>query len=220
MENKIKIVVDNTEIEAVEGANLLQTCLDNNIYIPNLCYLKDMETPSVSCRLCFVELEGAKNPVSSCTVKIKEGMTVRTDTEKVRRLQQAAFRLLLSTHLVDCRNCPANKQCEIQKLAGFLKVGLKNKEFEKRLKDNEIDRTHPLIHYYPNRCVMCGRCVYVCQKKGHSVLSFANRGLDTVISLYGQETNLACESCLECIAVCPVKALVFNASGRNRNKKD
>lgn len=210
MGNKIKITVDNTEIEAVESANLLQTCLDNNIYIPNLCYLNGIKTPSVSCRLCFVELEGVKGPVSSCTVKIKEGMVVRTDTEKVRALQQAAFKLLLSTHLVDCKNCPANKKCEIQKLAGFLKVGLKNEEFEKKLKDNDIDNTHPMINYYPNRCVLCGRCVYVCKNNGHSILSFANRGLDTVISLYGQEENSSCGSCRECIEVCPVKALLFN----------
>jgi bidirectional [NiFe] hydrogenase diaphorase subunit len=212
MGNKIKIVVDNNVIEAVEGANLLQTCLDNDIFIPNLCYLKDMETPSVSCRLCFVELEGLNNPVSSCTVKIKEGMVVRTDTDKVRSLQRAALKLLLSTHLVDCRSCPANKKCEIQKLAGFLKVGLKNDDFEKKLKDQDVDKTHPLIHYYPNRCVLCGRCVYVCKEKGHSILSFASRGLDTVISLYGQEENLSCESCQACIEVCPVKALLFNVN--------
>ena len=210
MDNKIKIKVNNTDIEAVEGANLLQTCLDKNIYIPNLCFLKDMDTPSVSCRLCFVEVEGLKNPVSSCTVKIKEGMVVCTDTEKVRTLQQAAFKLLLSAHHVDCRNCPANKICEIQKLAGFLKIGLKSEDFEKKLKDNDVDKTHPLIHYYPNRCVLCGRCVYVCKNKGHSILSFANRGLDTVINLYGQEENLSCESCKACIELCPVKALLLN----------
>ena len=207
MGNKIKIVVDNTEIEAVEGANLLKTCLDNDIYIPNLCYLKDMKAPPVSCRLCFVELDGVKNPVSSCTVKVTGGMVVRTDSEKVRRLQLAAFKLLLSTHLVDCRNCPANKKCEIQKLAGFLKVGLKNEDFEKKLKNNNVDKTHPLIHYYPNRCVLCGRWVYICEKKGHSILSFANRGLDTVISLFGQEENLSCETCRECVEVCPEKTV-------------
>jgi bidirectional [NiFe] hydrogenase diaphorase subunit len=211
MGNKIKIVVDDIEIEAFEGDNLLEICLDNDIFIPNLCHLKDMEHPPVSCRLCFVELEGINNPVSSCTVKIKEGMTVSTDTERVRGIQQAAFKLLLSTHLVECRTCPANKRCEIQKLAGFLKVGLKNEDFEKKIKDYDIDKTHPLIHYYPNRCVLCGRCVYVCEKKGHSILSFSNRGLNTAISLYGQEENLSCASCKECIDVCPVKALIFNA---------
>lgn len=214
MDNRIKILVDNRVIESFEGANLLQACLDNDIYIPNLCYLKDMKPPSASCRLCFVELEGINSPVSSCTVKIKEGIVVRTDTGRVRRLQQEAFKLFLSTHLVDCKNCPANKKCEIQKLAGFLKIGLKTESYEKRLKENVIDKTHPLIHYYPNRCVLCGRCVYVCEKKGHSILSFACRGLNTAVSLYGQEKNILCESCVACIEVCPVKALVYNVSDK------
>lgn len=209
MIKKIKIIVDNTGIEANEGDNLLQTCLGNDIYIPSLCHMKGMEIPPVSCRLCFVEVEGQKAPVSSCSLKIKEGMVVRTDTEDVRRLQQTAFKMLLSTHYVDCRNCPANKKCEIQKLAGFLKVGLKNEEYEKVLKKTEINQTHPMIHYYPNRCVLCGKCVYVCKQKGHSILSFAHRGLDTTISLYGQEGNLTCESCKACIEVCPVKALIL-----------
>lgn len=207
MENRIKITVDNIEIEAFEDANLLKTCLDNDIYIPNLCYIKDMDTPSVSCRLCFVELEGEKKPVSACTVKIKEGMVVRTDTEKVRRLQRTGLKLLLSTHLVECRICPANKKCEIQKLAGFLKTGLKNEDFEKKLKENQAEDTHNLIKYFPDRCVLCGKCVYVCEQKGHSLLSFAKRGLDTVISLYGQDENLYCESCIACIEICPVMAL-------------
>ena len=215
MDKKIKIIVDDTAIEATEGANLLRTCLANDIYIPNLCYMEDMVTPPVSCRLCFVEIEGEKNPVSSCTIKIKEGMVIHTGTERVRRLQETAFKLLLSTHLIDCKNCPSNKRCEIQKIAGFLKVGLKNKDFDKKLMDKEVDKTHPLIHYYPNRCVLCGRCVYICKEKGHSILSFARRGLNTVISLYGQEDNLACESCRACLDVCPVKALMFNGSDKN-----
>ncbi len=210
MDTKIKIKIDEKEVDAAEGSNLLSTCLDNDIYVPNLCHVKDMEFPSVSCRLCFVEIEGAKDPVSSCSIKVKEGMVVRTDTERVRNLQRSAFKLLLSTHFVDCKNCPANKNCEIQKLAGFLKVGLKNDEYENKLKTPDVDLSHPLISYYPNRCVLCGRCVYVCFQKGHSLLSFAGRGLNTVISLYGQEENTACKSCGACVEICPVKALLYN----------
>ncbi len=209
MSNSIRIRVDNTEIEAPEGANLLQTCLDNNIYIPNLCFLKEMKIPPVSCGLCFVELEGEEEPVSGCTLKVREGMVVRTDTERVRKLQQTGLKLLLSTHLVDCWNCPANKRCEIQRLSKFLKVGLKNEDFEKKLKEPQVDKTHHLIYFYPNRCVLCGRCVHVCEMKGHYILSFVKRGLDTVISLYGLEEDLSCGGCKECIDVCPVKALEY-----------
>ena len=100
--NTVQLLVDNKKIEAQEGTTLLQACLDNDIYIPNLCYLPGMETPPASCRMCFVEIEGEHKPVTSCTVHVKEGMTVKTDTPDVRRLQRTALKLLLSVHHVDC----------------------------------------------------------------------------------------------------------------------
>ncbi len=209
MDKKVRIKVDGKEIEANEQDNLLRVCLENDIYIPNLCYMEGMDAPPVSCRLCFVEIEGRKGTVSSCTVKVSDGLTVYTDTDEVRRLQRTALEFLLSTHRVDCAHCPANKKCEIQKLARFLKVGLKSEAYNKYLKQNEVDDTHPKLNYYPNRCVLCGRCVYVCRGKDKSVLSFARRGLETVISFYGQEESLTCDACGECVKVCPVKALTL-----------
>ena len=209
MDKKVRIIIDGEEIEAAEGDNLLRVCLENDIYIPNLCYMRGMDTPPVSCRLCFVEVEGQDGPVSSCRVKVSGGMVVFTDTDKVRRLQRTALRFLLSTHRVECAICPANKNCEIQKLAKFLKVGLKSEDYNKYLKEVDVDDTHPELNYYPNRCVLCGRCVYVCGQKNNSILSFAKRGLDTVITFYGQNDNLACDTCEECVEVCPVKALTL-----------
>lgn len=209
MSEKIKIAVDGAEVEVNDGDNLLKTCLEHDIYIPNLCYIKGIDHPTASCRLCFVEIEGEKGPVPSCTVKVRKGMVVRTGTDKIRRLQRTALKLLLSTHRVECAHCPANKICEIQKMARFLKVGLKSEEYEKHLKPVELDDTHPRLNYYPNRCVLCGRCVYVCGRKNKPVLSFAKRGLETVISFYGQENNMTCESCEDCSEVCPVKALTL-----------
>jgi len=104
-----KFLVDNKEIEAKQGTTLLKACLDNQIYIPNLCYLESIDPPSVSCRMCFVEIEGERQPVPSCTVLIKDDMVVKTDTPAVRQLQRTALRLLLSVHHVDCKNCQANK---------------------------------------------------------------------------------------------------------------
>ena len=75
-----KIRVDGKEIETKQGTTLLQACLDNDIYIPNLCFLESMEDPSASCRMCFVEIEGEKQPITSCTVNVKDDMVVKTDT--------------------------------------------------------------------------------------------------------------------------------------------
>ena len=211
----LKLQVDNQEIETKEEKTLLQACLDNQIYIPNLCYLEDMEGPSASCRLCFVEIEGIQQPVPSCTVQARDGMVVKTDTPAVRQLQRTALRLLLSVHDVDCKNCHANKKCELQNLAKFLKVGLKSKRLERFLKETQIDKSHPFLDHYPNRCVLCGKCVHICREKhGQSVLTFAKRGFDTVISTYSamDGPSLMCRDCGTCVNACPVGALTLKDS--------
>jgi bidirectional [NiFe] hydrogenase diaphorase subunit len=214
-----KFLVDTKEIEAKQGTTLLKACLDNDIYIPNLCYLDGMDPPSVSCRMCFVEIEGETQPVPSCTVTVKDDMVVKTDTPAVRQLQRTALGLLLSVHHVDCKHCQANRNCELQRMAKFLKVGLKPKGLGIHLKEMEIDQSHPFLDYYPNRCVLCGKCVRVCREKnGQAALTFSKRGFDTVISFYGVKdlSTLGCENCNACIDICPVGALAL----RETQEKD
>jgi len=212
----IKLGVDGQEIETKVGKSLLQACLDNGIYIPNLCYLEDLDRPAASCRLCFVEVESMPQPVPSCTVQAGDGMVVKTDTPVVRQLQRSGLRLLLSVHDVDCRNCHANKKCALQNIAKFLKVGLNPKNLEQYLKEIQIDESHPFIIHYPNRCVLCGKCVHICRgKHDQSVLTFAKRGFDTVISSYRaiDEPSLSCGDCNTCVNACPVGALAMKDSG-------
>ena len=208
----ITLMVDGKEIQAEEGAVLLKACLDKGIYIPNLCYLEGMERPAASCRLCFVEIDGRQDPVPACTVKAEEGLAVRTDTEEVRRLQRSALQFLLSVHKVDCAHCPANKKCELQNIARFLKLGLKPKHLPQHFKEIEVVDEHPVISYYPNRCVLCGRCLQVCSNRnGQAFLTLARRGLDTIISFFGQENSSLnqCLDCRACVEICPVRALVL-----------
>jgi len=208
----IKLLVDDKEIQAREGATLLQVCLENDIYIPNLCYLPEMEQPHASCRMCFVEIEGVEEPVASCTIQVREGLVVKTATPLVRRLQRSALRLLLSVHEVDCAHCPANKKCELQNMAKFLKVGLKTKGLEQFLKDPHIEEEHPVLNHYPNRCVLCGKCVFMGQKgHGKPFLSFAKRGFETIISFHGEEDSrrLTHETYMACVKVCPVGAMTL-----------
>jgi len=145
-------------------------------------------------------------------VPVQAAMVVRTDTPAVRRLQRTALKLLLSVHDVDCRNCPANRKCTLQHLARFLKVGLKSKGLRHRLKEPPIDDRHPCLDYFPNRCVLCGRCVAVCRRASdRPELTFAKRGFDTVVSFFGRTDSARhdCATCRACIDTCPVAALAL-----------
>jgi bidirectional [NiFe] hydrogenase diaphorase subunit len=211
MADRISIEVDGRVIAVDNGANLLSICLASGIYIPHLCYLEGMSPVSGSCRMCFVEIEGGSRPVPACTVTVAGSLVVRTGTPAVRRMQRAGLRLLLSVHRIDCKNCPANRRCELQRIARFLKAGLTAGKLERHLKEPEVDSAHPCLDYYPNRCVLCGRCVHVCGRQQHDVvLSFVKRGFDTVVGSYGASSHpsLLCGGCRACVEVCPVAALL------------
>ncbi len=204
----VKIRVDDKEIEVEEGSNLLEVCLDNGIYIPNICHMTGEEKPYAACRLCFVEIDGRL--VTSCTQKVEQGLEVRTDTPAVRHLQKSAFRLLLSVHEVKCKECPANRQCELQRIAKFLKIALKPKGLKICLKEPGIDTQHPKLEINQNHCVLCGKCIRLCKKlHGRSYLTFVKRGFNTVVSSFIQpeESKDVAFECLECIEICPVKAI-------------
>lgn len=211
MSESVSITVDDKPLEVEVGSNLLSTCLANGIYIPHLCYMEKVNPAAASCRLCFVEIESRSGPVPACTVTVEEPLRVRTDTPAVRRLQKAGLQLLLSVHRIECRTCPANRRCELQRIAKFLKVGLKPGKLAQRFKQPDIDASHPCLDYYPNRCVLCGKCVHVCRAQHRDVvLTFARRGFDTVVGYYGLSDNPAhaCQDCRACADVCPVAALL------------
>jgi bidirectional [NiFe] hydrogenase diaphorase subunit len=208
----VSLTIDGKEIKAREGQRLLWAALDNDIYIPNLCAIRDKPEPNAACRLCWVEIEGGKEPVTACTVNVSEGMVVNTKGEKALALARAGFELLMASHALDCAHCPANGSCELQKIAKVLKCSLKPRGLRLLLRDLPVDESNPLFRYNPNWCVLCGKCIWECRKqKGTALLGFAHRGFERVMTTFEDEPigKDRCLDCGECVKVCPTGALSF-----------
>ncbi len=206
----INFTIDGVNIKAKDGANLLWTALDNGFYIPHLCAVKGLIPPLASCRLCFVEIQGLANPVAACTRTVKDGMEVHLNTERVKRIRQTAFEFLLSNHHLDCTHCAKNKNCELQNIAAKLRLKMKVSRVASIPRNLPADISHPLFYYDPNKCVLCGKCVWICREKGSGILDFAQRGLNTIVTTFAGMSlaETECNSCLACVAICPVGALV------------
>jgi bidirectional [NiFe] hydrogenase diaphorase subunit len=208
----VSLTIDGERITAPEGQKLLWAALDNGVYIPNLCALKGKPAAEVACRLCFVEVAGKEQPVTACTEPVVEDMDVNTRGEKALRLARSGFELLMASHPVDCARCSSNGSCELQKIARHLGVSLKTKRFCRLTTELAVDDSHPLFSYDPNKCVLCGRCVWVCREQlGIGVLGFAYRGFKRMVTTFAGNPlgESRCQECGECIRVCPVGALAF-----------
>jgi bidirectional [NiFe] hydrogenase diaphorase subunit len=208
----ISVTIDGKVIQARAGEKLLWTALENGIYIPNLCAIRDKPEPNAACRLCFVEIQGEKEPLASCTVEVTEGMAVNTKGEEALALTRAGFELLMASHALDCAHCPANRACELQKIAQVLKFSLKPRRLRLLLRNLPVDNSNPLFTYDPNKCVLCGRCIWECRKhRETALLGFAHRGFERVMTTFADEPMGAdrCLDCSECIKVCPTGALAF-----------
>ncbi len=209
--SKVKIKIDGREMEAEEGRPVLWVALDNDIFIPHLCACREIGYEPGSCRLCMVEVEGKPGPVPSCKLPAEQGMEITTRSERIDRLVRTGFELLMSNHRLDCKNCPANRNCALQEIAKKRKVPLKSKKLVKLEPDRETDDSREDFGLDPNRCILCGRCVYVCNHvENCRVLDFVKRGLATVVGTFDGEPladQKNCTGCLRCVEVCPVGAL-------------
>jgi formate dehydrogenase major subunit/NADH-quinone oxidoreductase subunit G len=210
MNEPVSFFIDDKPVKARAGEKILWAALDNGVDIPHLCADREREEPFGACRLCFVEVEGRDLPVLACSEPVAAGMRVQTRSERVDRLRKTAFELLMSHHDLDCKNCARNGSCALQHLAKTLKVSLRPKRLRKLPTEAPIDESHPAILLNPNRCILCGKCVWICNQVGQSgVLDFVFRGLRTRVAPFRLEplAESSCEECMRCVEACPVGAL-------------
>ncbi|HXX35129.1 MAG TPA: 2Fe-2S iron-sulfur cluster-binding protein [Thermodesulfobacteriota bacterium] len=206
------LTIDGKKIQAREGDRILWAALANGIYIPNLCAIQERRHPPASCRLCFVEVEGENEPVVACTEPAREGMVVKTRGKNALRLARTSAELLMTSHPLDCSHCLKSRSCDLQKIAKHLGIKLKTKRFRRLERNLPIDESSPLFIYDPNKCVLCGKCVWVCQEKlGIGAIGFTRRGFKRMVSTFQDKPfgESMCSRCAECVNICPVGSLAF-----------
>lgn len=201
---KIALTIDGSNVLADGGVTILEAALQNNIYIPHLCYHPDLK-PAGACRLCLVEVKGKILP--SCLAPVEEGMVVKTSNEEIDKARQAAVELLIANHHSDCRSCPATRKCKLQRIMAYLRISAKRMHPLKWAKDEmPLDTSNPAFDYDPNKCVLCGICVRTCEEIARAgIANFFSRGYTTKVAFFGDKSR--CKSCKECTSRCPVVAL-------------
>jgi len=201
------VYINKQEIRVAEGTTILNAAATAGIKIPTLCHLENQH-PKGACRVCMVDVEGAKNMVASCTTPVSEGMKITTNSKNVREARKFVVELLISEHCGECKTCVRNDDCELQRLA--MELGVMDITYEgEKLKSYIDDSTYALVRD-SGKCIKCRRCITVCSEvQGVGSLFAQGRGFESRIGpAFDQQLDgVACVQCGQCAAVCPVGAI-------------
>ena len=205
-----KITVNGNDIAIRGGETILEAARKAGISIPTLCHMEGFP-PSGACRICMVELEG-RGLVPSCSFPAADGMVIRTHSPRALKARKTVVELLLANHPDSCNYCSRNQNCQLQSLANEL--GVRQRVYAGQKEKFKLDSSSPSIIRDPAKCILCGRCVRVCEEvQGVAAIDFVRRGSKTVIGAAFEEgLNMsACVNCGQCINVCPTGALSENS---------
>lgn len=203
----VTMTIDNQKVEIEQGATVLEAAKKAGINIPTLCYLKEINEIG-ACRICLVEVKGARTLVASCVAPVAEGMVVTTNSKAVLEARKLNLELILSNHPMECLTCIRNQNCELQQLAEAF--GIREVRFEGAVTEYPIDDSSPSLVREPKKCVLCRRCVAVCEKvQGVKAIAPQERGFDTVVApaFHDKLADVACVLCGQCSLVCPTAAI-------------
>ena len=207
MSKTVNLTIDNQPVTVQAGVTIWGAARKIGINIPTLCHHFDVK-PYSGCRVCVVEVQGARALAAACSFPVTEGLVVFTNSPKVREARRLVVELLLANHPNECFTCGRNQNCELQALAQNL--GIKEVRFPPSKPTWDLDNTSPSLVRDPNKCILCGRCVRFCSdKQSCSVYTFANRGFSsTVTPAFGKGlADAKCTMCGQCSVICPTGAI-------------
>ncbi len=213
----MKLTINGIHITVPDNVTILDAARRNAIYIPTLCDDPRLE-PHGGCRLCLVQVKGMPRPVTACTTPATEGMEVETSNEQIERQRRTIVELLLSDHPNDCMVCARAGDCTLQELAYF--YDLRSNRFWGERRQYTKKDLNPFIERDMDKCVLCGKCVRVCNEiQGLGAIDITGRGFTAKISP-PFEKDLDCEFCGQCVSLCPTGALIGKQSLGKARQKD
>ena len=205
------MIIDGNRVDFDNEKNILQVVKKAGIHLPTFCYYSDLSIYG-ACRMCVVEDQWG-GIIASCSTPPKDKMIIKTNTPKLHQHRKMILELLLASHCGDCKVCEKNGSCRLQLLAG--RFGLKEVRFSQDQPKHEIDKSSKSIVRDPNKCILCGDCVRVCNEvQNVGAIGFANRGAKMVVSpaFNKKLAETDCVNCGQCAAVCPTAAITITKS--------
>lgn len=204
----VTVTIDGQSIQVPKTSTVLDACEKLGKEIPTLCHQKDLTTVG-ACRLCVVEVEGAGNFPTACTLPVKDGMVINTNTDEVRHARKMVLELLWANHPNDCLTCESNGNCKFQDYC--YEYGVTESRFRGEVIEHEIDETSRFVERDLDKCILCGKCIRVCHEiQGSEAIDFMDRGFETKVATFYDKglSDSPCVDCGNCINVCPVGALI------------